>query len=91
MSFPSPGGLVITLGHGREVLRVQISLSSVDASLWSEKCFSGLPVDLTRMDLADLLGPSSSGLVFFASLEAERGGQAGEHSSLGAWGYSSFG
>lgn len=26
LSFPNPGGLVITLRHGREVLRVQISL-----------------------------------------------------------------
>lgn len=27
LSFPNPGGLVITLGHGTEMLRVQISLS----------------------------------------------------------------
>ena len=53
------------------------------ASLWSEKCFSNLLVVFTRTDLAELLSPSSSGLVFFAGLGMERGNQAGEHTVLG--------
>lgn len=57
---------------------------SLDASLWSKKnALSNLPVELTRTDLADLLGNTSSSLVLFASLEVERGSQAAERTIWG--------